>query len=390
MNHPGLRSEHFDVAVVGAGIVGLAHAWMAASRGLSVVLLERTPVAVGASIRNFGMVWPIGQTAGPCHDLALRSRELWLQLAEEARVWVNPCGSLHVAHRSDEWEVLQEFVDQQRAGSAIQVELLSPSETIKRSPAIKPQGLLGSMSSSTELGVNPPQAIATIPQWLAQQHAVDCQFSTTVSSIDTTHSDYATLLASDGRRWRAERLVVCSGIDFQTLLPKTFSDAGLKICKLHMLRTIAQAGGWRLGPHLAGGLMLRNYQPFAACPSLAKLQDRVRQETPELDEYGIHVMASQNELGQVILGDSHEYDSAISPFDRSEIDALILRELHQQFNLPDWTIESRWHGTYAKHPTQIMLESEPHERLHVCVAPGGAGMTLAFGIADRFWKKATQ
>lgn len=371
--------QQFDVAVVGGGIVGLAHAWRAASRGQKVILFERSPQAMGASIRNFGMVWPIGQPPGELHDMAMRSRELWLELAAAAGVWIKPCGSLHAAHRPDELAVLEEFVA--LFGSQLGVELLTPVETLARTPAIQPEGLLGAMWSASEVCVNPPQAIAAIPKWFSLTELVTCEFSTTITAID----DSRRLFASDGRSWRAERIVVCSGSDFHTLLPQAAIDEGLRLCKLHMLRTVAQANRWRIGPHLASGLTLRHYTSFAACPALAALKQRVQRDTPELDRYGIHVMASQNDLGQVILGDSHEYDHEISPFDRSEIDELIMRELHRQFVLPDWTIESRWHGVYAKHPSRAILEIEPSPGVHVCVGPGGAGMTMSFGIAERFW-----
>src|SRR5207249_1243918 len=112
-----------DVAVVGAGIVGLAFAWEAARRGKSVVVFERSPAAAGASVRNFGMIWPIGQPPGPDYDRAIRSRDRWLELGDRAGIWVNRCGSVHVAHAADEAAVLAEYSARSPGG-----EMLTPAE----------------------------------------------------------------------------------------------------------------------------------------------------------------------------------------------------------------------------------------------------------------------
>src|SRR5262245_19845394 len=101
-----------DVAVVGAGILGLAHALEAARHGQRVVVFERDRQASGASIRNFGMVRPIGMAAGRLHQLALRSRQVWLELASQAGFWYDPAGSLIVAYRDDELAVLSEFAQE--------------------------------------------------------------------------------------------------------------------------------------------------------------------------------------------------------------------------------------------------------------------------------------
>src|SRR5580700_8819210 len=95
-------TKKVDVAVVGAGIVGLAHAYLAARSGRTVVVFERNPAALGASVRNFGMVWPIGQPAGRLHEMALRSREIWLEVLQQAKLPCLPTGSLHATYREDE------------------------------------------------------------------------------------------------------------------------------------------------------------------------------------------------------------------------------------------------------------------------------------------------
>ncbi|MGE8396984.1 MAG: FAD-dependent oxidoreductase, partial [Comamonas sp.] len=44
-------STSFDLIVVGAGIVGLAHAYVAAQKGLRVCVIDRDAACIGASIR---------------------------------------------------------------------------------------------------------------------------------------------------------------------------------------------------------------------------------------------------------------------------------------------------------------------------------------------------
>ena len=163
-----MHIEAVKVVVIGGGVTGLAHAFQAARRGYSVALLERDRFAQGASIRNFGMIWSVGQTAEN-HPIALRSREIWLSLAKAAGLWARECGSIHLAHRQDELAVLEEF---SQAGPPLGYEcaMITPAEALRQCPSVNPVGLLGGLFSPTEVNVDPREAIARLPRWLAEAH----------------------------------------------------------------------------------------------------------------------------------------------------------------------------------------------------------------------------
>jgi FAD dependent oxidoreductase TIGR03364 len=365
-----------DVAIVGAGILGLAHAYLAARRGRSVVVFERGAKAHGASIRNFGMIWPIGQPPGDMHEMALRSRDIWLEVLEASGLPYKPTGSLHVAYRDDERAVLEEFRDLAPA-LGYNCEWLKPDRVLSRSQAVRPQGLLGGLWSPTELTVDPRVTIARLPEFLAQKFGVQFRYGCAVRSISLP------IVETGAEQWEVDSAIVCGGDDFETLYPELFADSGVDRCKLQMLRTLPQPNGWQLGPALAAGLTLRFYSAFGVCETLPALQTRIASETPEYDRWVIHGLVSQTADGELTLGDSHEYGKAVDIFDKVEIDELMLRYLRTFLQAPTWEITQRWHGVYARHAQKPFVRIAPSEGVRIVTAVGGSGMTLSFGLAEQ-------
>ena len=364
------------VIVIGAGIVGLAHALAAAKKGYKVEVFERSEKAVGASIRNFGMVWPVGQPVGKTYDRALRSREVWLKIAQESKMFIDPVGSVHVAYQQDELAVLQEFFEQQK-DDAYKLEWVEPANADSYSQAINPEGFLGGVFSESECIVDPRQAIATIPSYLEDKFNVVFNWNTAVTEVNEN------AVRTKSGWYKGDHIFVCSGADFEILFPEAFTQMPITKCKLQMMRTGIQPNSWRLGAALAGGLTLTHYKAFESCLSLEALKNRIKAQTPLFPELGIHVMVSQNGVGELVIGDSHEYGLNPSPFDREDINAAILNYLKGFLKAPDLNIKEQWHGVYAKMQNGASeYVNKIDENVTIVNGLGGAGMTLSFGLAE--------
>lgn len=362
--------------VIGAGIVGLSIARALAVRGYKVKVIDREQKAIGASVRNFGMVWPIGQPAGDAYETAMLSRHLWKELAEEAGIWYEEAGSLHLAYEKDEWKVLEELKEIYKSRD---YHLLDADQVLKRSPAVVAGKLLGGLHSKEELIVDPRQAIARIPVWLSEKFGVEFLWGKAVTAIH-----YPAVMAAT-ESWQADEIYLCSGADFETLYPSLYAQQPLTKCKLQMMRMEPQRNNWRIGPALCAGLSLMHYTAFQAAPSIGILKKRMQAQYPDYIKWGIHVMVSQNQSGELTIGDSHEYGLTHEPFDKAFINDMILDYLQQFARFKNNLITETWNGVYPKLTNgQTHLILEPEQGVTIINGLGGAGMTMSLGLCERW------
>ena len=101
----------YDLAVVGAGIVGLATALAAARRGKRVVVIDRDAQANGASVRNFGFITITGQERGDMWARAKRSRGVWVEVANSAGIDLIHRGLVMAVRRPESMDLLDAFLE---------------------------------------------------------------------------------------------------------------------------------------------------------------------------------------------------------------------------------------------------------------------------------------
>lgn len=363
--------------VIGAGIVGLATARALSIKGYSVKVFDRTQKAVGASVRNFGMIWPIGQPDGKMYNRASRSRQIWQETCEAAGIWYEAAGSLHLAYHADEMQVLTELNEIfSRQGRS--VSLLDKTAIAQQYDAVNPENLIGGLYSPQEMIVDPVEAIAKLPAYFTRQFGIEFQWGKCVTYI----ADQTVYIGNEEEH-EADIIFVCSGQDFETLYPEIYSAMPITKCKLQMMRLVTQPENWRLGTSLCGGLSLIHYNSFKSAPSLNALKARYENELSEYLDWGIHVMVSQNGRGELTIGDSHEYGLTFEPFDKAFINKMILDYLQQFASFKDWSLSESWNGIYPKltnGETDIFMS--PEAGVYILNGLGGAGMTLSFGLAE--------
>ena len=365
-------STHFDLIVVGAGIVGLAHAAMAARRGLRVCVVERDAACVGASIRNFGFITVTGQGAGDTWRRARRARDIWSALAPQAGIAVLHEGLYVSAVRPQALQVLQDFMASPMGEGC---ELLDVREAARRAPTLNLDGAQGVLYSPHELRVESRTAIGLLARWLAEVHGVVFRFGEAVLEVATpkVRTARATL--------HAERVVVCTNTDLHGLFAERLAPHGLQLCQLQMLR-VQPEPGFRLPGAVMSDLSLVRYHGYSRLPAAVPLRAQLEHEEAEALAHGIHLIVVQSADGSLVVGDSHHYGPVLEPFADARVEALILQQLRRTLKLQSAQVTARWVGTYPSSPHTDCLIDQPDAATRLVLVTSGTGASTAFGIAE--------
>jgi FAD dependent oxidoreductase TIGR03364 len=361
-----------DVLVVGAGIVGLAHASAALARGLTVTVIDRDERAVGASVRNFGHCCTTAQS-GELLELALVAREKWIDHSAAAGFFSVQSGALAIARTATEVDVLDQLAASREPG---QVALLTAAETRAHLWAEADGSILGGALLRDDVRVDPREAVGKLAAWLAEQSGVRFLWQTSYQGGEdgVARTSRGTI--------RAERTIVCVGHDLDYLFPDLARDHEIERCSLQMARVIAPEN-FSLRPAVLTGTSMLRYPAFAETPAASQLRIEIDRDAPGLIDIGANVMFTQRPDGSLIVGDSHRYATTMDPFQREETSALLLREIARIVGVSELRVIERWQGIYASSPQHPYLIAEPVKGVTTAIVTSGVGMTISFGLAEK-------
>lgn len=206
-----------NVAVIGAGVIGLGIAWRLAAQGASVQVFDKGPAGAGASHAAAGMLAACSE-AEPGEEalvaLGRDSQARWpafaaeLQQASGIDVELRPEGTLVVALTADDQARLtHQLVFQQQLG--LPLHWISAAETRRREPHLAGK-LAGAVLSPEDTQVD-NRKLATALRVAAQAAGASVSEHQPVSAISSNGGRVDGVVLADGTRVAADVVVLAAG-----------------------------------------------------------------------------------------------------------------------------------------------------------------------------------
>jgi FAD dependent oxidoreductase TIGR03364 len=374
--------NHFDLIIVGSGVLGTFHAYHAAKLGKKVLLLEKDQYPVNATVRNFGQVVPSGMDK-EWFGFGVRGTELYKSIQSEFDISVRNNGSVYIASDADEQQLIHEL-KKEMDSRGYEAQLLTSAQCLAKWSSLKKEYCLEGLFFPQEVSVEPEKMIYRLLTYCTNKFPnITYKHSTPIVDCFTSGNNVK-IISNAKEEFTAEKVIICNGGEFKLLFPDLFRESGIVISKLQMMRTMPMPEV-NLKGNILTGLTIRRYESFQECPSYKNL--KTPDHLAELKKWGIHILFKKATDGSIIIGDSHEYADVNHTddlgFSQSEyINQLMLTEAQRIVNFDVTKIASTWSGFYPQHNEKDIVEIDIEDKIHIRTAIGGKGMTTSAGYSQ--------
>ena len=345
-----MSSKVYDVAIIGAGIVGSACAAECAREGLSAAIVEAGIIGGGATAAGMGHLVVMDDSEAQ-FALTRYSQQLWDELSEQLprEVEHDACGTIWIA--ADDEEMAEAKRKAKFYGErGVAVEILDEQSLAKAEPNLRP-GLVGGLRVPGDSVIYPP---------CAAQFFVDQARS---KGADLFLGEAVETITDEGVRLRcgtsiAAGLIVNSAGSWSPLL-----TPGLEVKKRK------------------GHLVITDRYPNFLRHQLVELGYLKSAHSLTADSVAFNIQPRKT--GQLLIGSSRQYDVAGAEVDPSIVTRMIERAIEYMPGLRKLSSLRTWTGFRAATPDKLPLIGPhgEHERLYLATGHEGLGITTSLGTA---------
>lgn len=341
----------FDVAIVGAGIVGAACAASLSSAGLSVVVIDKNGVATGTTAAGMGHIVVMDDSEAQ-FALTNYSQKLWYDLAPTLpkNSEYEHCGTIWVAADDEEMDEVRRKKDFYES-HGVEAEILDETSLRNAEPNLR-EGLAGGL--------------------LVRQDSVVYQLCATDFLIDKAKKNGAVI--QTGKK----------AIDI--------SDEGVKLENGDLItvgKVINAAGAFAstLSPSLKilkrkGHLVITDRYPGFVSHQLIELGYLKSAHGKDADSVAFNVQPRST--GQILLGSSRQFGSEDTEIDHKILKRMTTRAFEYMPRLKQLSAVRTWTGFRPATPDNLPYIGLIPGFKNVYAAAGheGLGITTSLGTAE--------
>lgn len=358
-----MTNSNYEVAIIGAGIVGCSVAYYMAESGRDCVLIEKNDIASGTSSRCDGNVTMVDKDPGYDSQLCLFSQELvtglqkTLNIPFEYRVH----GSILVCDNDKEMETAKEWVETQNE-AGLKFNVLTPEDIRKESPYFA-DDIPGGLECETDSLINPYLFCYSMVD-KAREFGLDVKTQSEVTNI--TKGDDFTIETTNGTV-KAKKVINAAGVWAPFLGQMVDLDIPIQPRKGHILVASRQEP-----------VMMRNVMEFGYLMNKFG-KERIADE--RTSEHGVALVLEPTESQNFLIGSSRQFVGYDSSIDIRVVETIANRAMRFFPKLDDVNIIRSYTGfrPFTKDHLPIVSAVDEVPGYYIAAGHEGDGIALATG-----------